>query len=35
MKKEVQLTAFSKFAGCGAKVTPAMLDKALCGLVQP
>jgi selenide,water dikinase len=33
--KEVRLTQFSKFAGCGAKLGPALLDKALCGLQQP
>lgn len=32
---DVALTSFSKFSGCGAKLTPALLDKALCGLSQP
>jgi selenide,water dikinase len=31
----VRLTQFSKFAGCGAKLGPGLLDKALCGLQQP
>ena len=28
------LTSYSRFAGCGAKLGPGMLDKALCGLSQ-
>ena len=28
------LTAYSRFAGCGAKLGPGVLDKALCGLSQ-
>lgn len=32
---KVRLTQFSRFAGCGAKLGPGLLDKALCGLVQP
>lgn len=31
----VKLTEFSRFAGCGAKLGPGLLDKALCGLAQP
>jgi selenide,water dikinase len=31
----MKLTSFSRFAGCGAKLGPGLLDKALCGLVQP
>ncbi len=31
----VTLTKFTKFAGCGAKLGPELLDKALCGLTQP
>ncbi len=31
----VELTKYTKFAGCGAKLGPALLDKALCGLSQP
>jgi selenide,water dikinase len=30
----MKLTSFSRFAGCGAKLGPGMLDKALCGLSQ-
>jgi len=30
-----KLTQFTKFSGCGAKLGPALLDKALCGLQQP
>jgi len=30
----MKLTSFSRFAGCGAKLGPALLDKALCGLAQ-
>jgi selenide,water dikinase len=30
-----KLTSFTKFSGCGAKLGPALLDKALCGLQQP
>lgn len=30
----MKLTSFSRFAGCGAKLGPGLLDKALCGLVQ-
>ena len=28
------LTSYSRFAGCGAKLGPGLLDKALCGLSQ-
>ena len=30
----MKLTSFSRFAGCGAKLGPGILDKALCGLAQ-
>ena len=30
----VKLTQFSQFAGCGAKLGPELLDRALCGLQQ-
>jgi len=30
----MKLTSFSRFAGCGAKLGPGLLDKALCGLSQ-
>ncbi len=30
----MNLTSFSRFAGCGAKLGPGLLDKALCGLSQ-
>lgn len=30
----MRLTDFSQFAGCGAKLGPGLLDKALCGLTQ-
>ncbi len=33
--KMVELTKYTKFAGCGAKLGPGTLDKALCGLKQP
>lgn len=33
--KPVELTKYTKFAGCGAKLGPGTLDKALCGLKQP
>lgn len=32
---QVELTKYTKFAGCGAKLGPGTLDKALCGLKQP
>ena len=31
----VKLTSFSRFSGCGAKLGPALLDKALCQMSQP
>jgi len=31
----IRLTEFSQFAGCGAKLGPGLLDKALCNLKQP
>ncbi len=30
-----RLTAYTKFSGCGAKLGPGVLEKALCGLAQP
>jgi selenide,water dikinase len=30
-----RLTAYTRFSGCGAKLGPAVLEKALCGLSQP
>ncbi|NQT59439.1 MAG: selenide, water dikinase SelD [Bacteroidetes bacterium] len=30
-----RLTKFTRFSGCGAKLGPGFLDKALCGLRQP
>ncbi|MDC7231830.1 MAG: selenide, water dikinase SelD [Spirochaetales bacterium] len=30
-----KLTTYSRFSGCGAKLGPQVLDKALCGLSQP
>lgn len=35
MADTIKLTQFSRFAGCGAKLGPGLLDKALCGLTQP
>ena len=35
MADDIKLTQFSRFAGCGAKLGPGLLDKALCGLSQP
>ncbi len=32
---DIQLTKYTRFAGCGAKLGPGLLDKALCGLSQP
>ena len=32
---EVKLTKYTRFSGCGAKLGPDFLDKALCGLSQP
>lgn len=31
----MKLTGFTKFSGCGAKLGPGLLDKALCELSQP
>ncbi|MDY6915925.1 MAG: selenide, water dikinase SelD [Candidatus Cloacimonadota bacterium] len=31
----IELTKFTRFSGCGAKLGPCVLDKALCGLSQP
>lgn len=33
--KDIALTSYTRFSGCGAKLGPEMLDKALCGLSQP
>lgn len=33
--KQVELTRYTKFAGCGAKLGPGTLDRALCDLKQP
>jgi len=35
MSESVKLTGWSRFSGCGAKLGPQLLDKALCGLSQP
>ena len=35
METENRLTRFSTFSGCGAKLGPGVLEKALCGLSQP
>lgn len=32
---DIKLTKLTKFSGCGAKLGPGLLDKALCGLEQP
>lgn len=32
---DIKLTTMTKFAGCGAKLGPGLLDRALCGLTQP
>lgn len=31
----IELTKYTRFSGCGAKLGPGMLDRALCGLTQP
>jgi selenide, water dikinase len=31
----IGLTKYTKFSGCGAKLGPGVLEKALCGLAQP
>ncbi len=33
--KSVELTKYTTFSGCGAKLPPGLLDRALCGLEQP
>lgn len=33
--EKVELTDFTRFSGCGAKLGPQFLDKVLCGLSQP
>jgi selenide,water dikinase len=35
MPNDVKLTEYSDFSGCGAKLGPGLLAKALCGLAQP
>jgi selenide,water dikinase len=35
MSGEERLTRYTKFSGCGAKLGPGVLEKALCGLEQP
>jgi selenide,water dikinase len=35
MANPEKLSGYSRFSGCGAKLGPALLDKALCGLAQP
>jgi selenide,water dikinase len=35
MSEEPGLTAYTRFSGCGAKLGPGVLEKALCGLSQP
>ena len=35
MIDKIELTKYTKFSGCGAKLGPGTLDKALCGLSQP
>lgn len=35
MTDKIELTKYTKFSGCGAKLGPGTLDKALCGLSQP
>lgn len=32
---KIELTKYTKFSGCGAKLGPGLLSKALCGLEQP
>ncbi len=34
-RSQVKLTEHTVFSGCGAKLPPGLLDKALCGLEQP
>ena len=35
MRNDIKLTHFTEFSGCGAKLGPGLLDKALCELSQP
>jgi selenide,water dikinase len=35
MSEGNRLTSYTKFSGCGAKLGPGVLEKALCGLEQP
>lgn len=35
VSEDIKLTGFTKFSGCGAKLGPGLLDKALCELSQP
>jgi selenide,water dikinase len=35
MSEKRGLTQYTRFSGCGAKLGPAVLEKALCGLAQP
>lgn len=35
MSDDIALTSYTRFSGCGAKLGPELLDKALCGLSQP
>jgi selenide,water dikinase len=35
MKDQDRLTRYTRFSGCGAKLGPGVLEKALCGLAQP
>ena len=35
MSEMLALTKLTKFSGCGAKLGPGLLEKALCGLSQP
>ena len=32
---DIRLTTYTRFSGCGAKLGPGLLDRALCGLTQP
>ena len=34
MKNDISLTKYTRFSGCGAKLGPEILDRALCGLSQ-
>lgn len=35
MSEERRLTTYTRYSGCGAKLGPGVLEKALCGLAQP